>query len=148
MKKYLPLLFIVAAFVYSCTKTGNTQTALTGKWFISTDSVYEYGSIETTNSYSQQYYYQFNADGTGQALLALNPGVLNFTYTLGTNVIYIKFPVFMGVDGYFNPQTDTAVIRKLSPGTLSIGFNEFGLTPEGRIPYHDDIVFTRPAPLF
>ena len=144
MKKYLALLFIPAAFVYSCKKTNDvpvTPASIVGTWYVTNDSLKEYDSSgltsATDNTYNKGELYQFNANGTGYTSIDTIPGNTTFTYTLtGSNAV-LDYPA----QNYKGDQIDTARIGLLTQNRLELIYKGYFFGTAGSTYYFETDVY-------
>jgi len=148
MKKYLSLLFILAAFVYSCKKSGNRAVApvpsIVGTWFVTNDSLKEYDSSgltsATANTYNKEESYRFNADGTGYTSIDTIPGSTTFTYTVAGDNAVLTYPA----QNYKGDQIDTARIGLLTATSLELIYKGYFFGTAGSTYYFEtDVYFTK-----
>jgi len=122
--KNLLLVAIAAVLFVACSKKNNPapSSALTGKWYVITDTIKEYQDnalteVDTVKS-NRTDYVQFNADKTGTVL---NNGVLsNFTYTYSGNTIIISIPQTASNGTAKAPLIQTVTINTLTPSNLAV----------------------------
>jgi hypothetical protein len=122
--KNLLLVAIAAVLFVACSKKNNPapSSALTGKWYVITDTIREYQDnalteVDTVKS-NRTDYVQFNADKTGTVL---NNGVLsNFTYTYSGNTIIISIPQTASNGTAKAPLIQTVTINTLTPSNLAV----------------------------
>jgi hypothetical protein len=148
MKKYLGLLFILAAFVYSCKKSGNRAVApnasIVGTWFVTNDSVKEYNSSGLTsaaaNIFNKDESDRFNADGTGYTSIDTIPGSTTFTYTIAGGKVVIDYIT----QNYKGDEIDTARIGLLTATSLELIYKGYVFDIAGSTEYYEtDVYFTR-----
>ena len=148
MKKYLGLLFILAAFVYSCKKSGNRVVApnasIVGTWFVTNDSLKEYDNSgltsATANAYNKEESYRFNADGTGYTSIDTVPGNTTFTYTKAGNNVVLTYPA----QNYKGDEIDTARIGVLTATSLELIYKGYFFGTAGSAAYYEtDVYFSR-----
>ena len=151
MKKYLALLLIPAAFVYSCKKTSDvpvTPASIVGTWGITADTAQEFDSgglvSSTANIYNKGEILHFSADGTGFTVIDTIPGSTPFTYTLTGGNAVLDYPA----QNYKGDQIDTARIAVLTPTSLELIYKSYYFTmAASTYHYETDVYFTRQTPL-
>lgn len=150
MKKYLSLLLIPAAFIYSCKKNvGNLAVgpvpSIVGTWTIAADTVKDYDhdtvSSTTGNTYNKGETYHFNADGSGAASIDTVPGSLKFTYTVTDNKVALNYPA-----QYYNNTSpgatiDTARVGLLTPTSLELIYKGYFFGKAGSDIYYESDVY-------
>jgi len=144
MKKYLPLLCILAAFVYSCKKSNETPASIVGTWHITADSLKEYYSSgltsATANTYNKGESYRFNADGTGYSSIDTIPNNTTFTYTKAGNNVVLTYPA----QNYKGDEIDTARIGVLTATSLELIYKGYFFGTAGSPEYYEtDVYFSR-----
>lgn len=151
MKKYLPLLLIVAAFVYSCKKTNDvpvTPASIVGTWGITADTLQEFDSggltSSTANTYNKGEIFHFSADGTGFTVIDTIPGSTTFTYALSGGNAILDYPA----QNYKGDQIDTARIAVLTPTSLELIYKGYFFTMANSTAYYEtDVYFTKQTEL-
>ena len=133
MNKLLTLL-IASILLYGCSKTNNPspdKTAnVTGKWLYKSDTlrIYNNNVLKQTHVFSLTHspYFQFNADGSGQAMNDESGGnaTSHFSYIVANNTITFSYPS-QTIGG--QPQdayTQKATIKQSTTNSLVIYFDD------------------------
>jgi len=122
MKKFLIILLIITAFVYSCKKSNSSPPSIVGKWLVTVDSTTINQQTDIFFRYNAPYLYiQFNSDGTGQQS-CYYPSLPNFTYSVSPGKVFINYPAGFIPPVTTGPFTDTVTVVNLTPGnTLNPG---------------------------
>jgi|GEM_PF-3625829 len=132
MKKLL-LLIPAAIFIVGCSKNNSVPATITGKWYVTTDSLALYinGTLyeHATYTYDHQNFIEFGSDGNGAEIFiqstplggnAVDNAFAVFTYTLSGNKISYNFPEQTVGTEHLDAFTQTGTITSHTTNSLSI----------------------------
>lgn len=152
MKKQLLLILIIAAFVYSCKKSGSAvnqlNSEIAGTWRFTSDSTREFvKGVQTSlsvNMPNTNLTYQFNTDGTGAQRLDTVPGSATFTYKITGSTLAFNYPAQTYDKAYSGALTDSATIGTLTSKKLEMIRKVYFYNLNGKNVYdEDDAYFTK-----
>jgi hypothetical protein len=149
MKNYLALLFIPAAFVYSCKKTNSVvadaPASIVGTWYVTNDSLKEYDSSglisATNNTYNKGQSFQFNANGSGFSVIDTIPGRLTFTYTVAGSNAVLNYPAQNYNNMSPGATIDSARIGLLTQTRLELIYKGYFFGTAGSSYYYETEVY-------
>jgi len=125
MKKNLLFILIIAAFIYSCKKSGSSSGGINGTWYLTRDSTREFTNGVQTSVYGESFNnkatsFQFNSNGSGSEKTDTIPGSVTFNYKItGSNLVLNYAAQTYG--GQSEPATsDTARIGTLTNSNLEL----------------------------
>jgi len=154
MKTFLSLI-ITSIFILGCSKK-SSPTGITGKWYLTSNSVTEYvnGSVSYNGqkSYNHQGYFQFNTDGSGlDDIIQSAEGMSNvaldvaeiFTYTYSNNQLILTIPLQTVGQEQISPQVLTAETQMSSNGGLTMTIDQSTIQNGSTYRYVQVITCTR-----